>query len=231
MDMDGQASGHGDQGFQFVWRNRPQAVRRNADVRTGQFRDCGSTGSKQGFELRHAVDKAALPFMRGQGAEPCMGIKHREQRQANASFRTRCGNACRVFCDVVIGAAIRVVVQIMKFANACESLFQHFHIKLGGNCFNVVGRHFESEFIHQFAPAPETVGPGPPGFCKACHGALEGVGMEIGHARENRPVHFICGMLFCLNLNFDNPAICPRHANVFGPTVGQQCGSGVNVLH
>src|SRR5581483_7791077 len=75
-----------------------------------------------------------------------------------------------------------------------EAGLEHLHIELGCHRLAIVGAHTMGEAIHDLAPSPETVGGGPSYLRKAGHTALEGMAVEVGHARKTDRMTLIADM-------------------------------------
>ena len=138
-------------------------------------------------ELIRIVQEGALAGVRGDSAEIGMGVEHRKMRKADASRFRSVQNAQRHFSRVCMRRAIGGVVQIVEFGDMAETALQHLHIELGGDRLDVVGVHEADSAVHFFPPCPEAVIAAAGHFGKACHGALEGVGMQVGNRRNQRP--------------------------------------------
>ena len=81
------------------------------------------------------------------------------------------------------------MVQIVKLGDAGVTRLEHLDIKLRGDSFVVFGRDAREKAVHQFAPCPEIIVARAAFLGEPRHGALEGMRMHIGHARQQRTGH------------------------------------------
>jgi hypothetical protein len=91
--------------------------------------------------------------------------------------------------------AVVVVVHVVKFRHRGVTGLEHFDVQLTGDDAELFRADFSDEAIHQVAPGPETVVGIASHFRQSRHGALEGVGVQVGHARQQRtaqPFGAIC---------------------------------------
>ncbi len=84
----------------------------------------------------------------------------------------------------------------MEFGDGGVAVLQHFDIELHGDRMRLLGRQALHELVHQLAPGPEIVvrrgaHVGQPG-----HGTLEGVRVQVRHARKYRASQRLCA-LYC----------------------------------
>ncbi len=75
------------------------------------------------------------------------------------------------------------MVHVMEFGDGGVAVLQHFDIELHGDGVRLLGRQALHELVHELAPRPEVIvwrsaHVGQPG-----HGALEGVRVQVCHAR------------------------------------------------
>ena len=117
-----------------------------------------------------------------------MGVEYRQQSQLNPHRLGGGGDARGHLGDIVIGRAVRRVVQIVEFGDAGEPAFQHLYERQGRHCLNIIGRHPECKAVHQVTPGPETIRAGPPALCQPRHGALKAVAVQVHHARQGDAV-------------------------------------------
>ncbi len=150
-----------------------------------------------------------------------MGIKDRQQGQADAGLRGRGGDPFRHLGEVGVRPSVEIVVEIVELADARKAGFQHLHIKLRGYGLDLPGRHRQSEAVHHLAPAPEAVRAGAARFGKASHAALEGVAVQIGHAGNEEGVALVAGQEIRLRRQRRDPAFFDRQAHVRMPAVRQ----------
>src|SRR3546814_2234403 len=81
--------------------------------------------------------------------------------------------------------ARRIVVEIMKFADARETRLEHFGIGLRGDRRDILGCQPVEETVHDLAPAPEIVVGPAAAFRKAGHAALETVAVDVARSEEH----------------------------------------------
>jgi hypothetical protein len=84
----------------------------------------------------------------------------------------------------------------VEFSHRGVTGLEHFDVQLTGDHAELLRADFSDEAIHQVAPGPETVVGIASHFRQSRHGALEGVGVQVGHARQQRtaqPFGAICG--------------------------------------
>ncbi len=185
MNMDRPAFCQRLDGCQLVAGHRTQAVRRDPERGTRQPVHHGLRALHQLSVTVERMNETLLPVDWRLAAETGMGIKDRQQGEADTRLRGGRADTFGHFGDIAVMRAIPVIMQIVKFSNPPETGLEHFHIKLGGNRLDMVRRHGEREFIHDGAPAPETVIAGTTDFGKPGHGPLKGVAVKIWHGRDD----------------------------------------------
>ena len=79
------------------------------------------------------------------------------------------------------------IVHVMEFSNGGVAVQQHLDIEVRGDRFGVRRRHALDEAVHELAPGPEIVRRRSARLGEAGHRALEGVRMQVRHARQHRP--------------------------------------------
>ena len=139
MDMDRPSFAIATTVGKLIRRHGPQAVRRDANAAIRQTLDSERQPSSSRSKLSTVIDEPALPLVRRRAAEGRMGIEDRQQRQADPRLGSGRGDPLRHFGNIGIGAAIDVVMQIVELADPRKACFQHFHIELAGNGFDMVG--------------------------------------------------------------------------------------------
>ena len=86
---------------------------------------------------------------------------------------------------LIVGVgAVWTVVDVMKFANARETAFQHLDVGLRCNGFDIFRRHSPDEAIHQFAPGPEIVRGRTLDLGQPRHATLKSVTVNIRKPRQ-----------------------------------------------
>ena len=151
----------------------------------------------QGFQalqqVQHVVgasDEATLPVGRCPAPEAAGLVQHGQQRQADAGTYSRLDQTTRQRRIVGVGQAIAVMVHVMEFADRRVARLEHLDVERSGDVAQLIRRQHAGESVHQLAPAPEAVVFSArvkatefrqPGKC-----ALEGVRVQVGHARQQR---------------------------------------------
>ena len=77
-------------------------------------------------------------------------------------------------------------MDIMEFGHRGVTGLEHFDVQLAGNNAELFGADFSDEPVHQIAPRPETIVGVACHFGQACHRPLEGMGVQVRHARQHR---------------------------------------------
>src|SRR5262245_6002063 len=85
------------------------------------------------------------------------------------------------------------MVDVMEFADARETRFEHLDERQRGDRLQVVWRHAPDEAVHQGSPAPEIVGVRSAEFGEAGHAALERMAVQVGHAGDHRGRALVTG--------------------------------------
>src|SRR5687767_6659887 len=111
-----------------------------------------------------------------------MCIEYRKQCEANACDMGRRRNTSGMLSNISVVPAVLVMMEIVKFANAGETCFQHLDIELAGHRLDLIGAEAQCEAIHEIPPAPEIIATRPRHFGEPGHGTLEGVAMDIGYS-------------------------------------------------
>ena len=166
------------QRIQGVGRHRAQTVQGHADFEQMAFL-CPQR-FKQFQVVVKRMTETALPGMQRPAVESAGLVKHGQQGQPDAGIFGGADDGLRHFRRVGIGAAIRLMMQIMEFADLAVTGFQHFAIELGGNRIQLFGIDFSGETVHLFAPGPEAVGRIPAAFGQPGHGTLKGMAVTVG---------------------------------------------------
>ncbi|MNX77980.1 hypothetical protein D3C86_1095480 [compost metagenome] len=174
-----------------------------------------------------AVDEAALAVIRRLAAKTRVAVEHGQQRQTDAAFTRSLADAQGQFSRIGVRLTIAVVVHVMKFSDGGITGLEHFDVQLTGNHAELIRADFSDEPIHQVAPRPETVVRIAGHFSQTRHRPLEGVGVQIRHARQQRaaqPFGAVCGGI---GLNLGQQAIgADLKTYIVGPSVRQQRAFG-----
>ena len=169
-------------------RDGAQAVRGNADAGIGGQGAKGSFGTfHQPGEAVHVIAEADLSRPQRPPVAAAILIEHRQQRQADAGCGSRRCDAGGHFGKVSIGLTARLVMDVVELHIGGIACLQHLHLHEGGNRFHILRRQLVEKAEHQLAPGPETVPRirSPP-LGQSRHGALEGVGMQVGRGRQQQ---------------------------------------------
>ena len=127
-----------EQRRQFIGRHGAKRVGRDPDI--GVAGEFGPRGVEQRGKAVDVVEETPLPRARRRRIEIAMRVKDGEQRQPDPARRARFGDRARHLGAIGIGSARRIMVQIMKFADAGEPRLQHLDIGLGGDRRDILGR-------------------------------------------------------------------------------------------
>ena len=168
------------------------------------------------------ADEASLRIARRRAAEARMGVEHREQRQADPRRFGRGDDAPRHLGDVVVGSAVRRMMEIVKLAHAGKSGLEHFDIGLSRDRLDLIGRHFEGEAIHRLAPAPKIVRSWTATLGEAGHRALKSMAVDVGDAGHAQGMPLVALPRRRADLERGNDAGLQRHAHVATPTLRGQ---------
>ncbi len=231
VDMHRRAGSDGVQALQCrvqaVGRHGAQGMRREAQHAALRAHH-GREALEQREHVVGAVQETPLALARRLAAEAAGLVEHRQQRDADAGTPCRAQQRERHLGVVGIGAAAFGVVQVMELAHRRVARLQHLHVEPGGDRLQRRGRHARGEAVHQVAPAPERVVAGSAELGQAGEGALEGMGMQVGQARQQRTACARHGRRRCtVRLHVgDAPVFAPAQQHVFCPAAGQQglCG-------
>jgi hypothetical protein len=150
-------------------------------------------------------------------------VEHGQQRERDAGLARGRDDAFRELRRVRVRFSRRIVVHVVKFTDAREAGLEHFHERPCRHRLEILGRHALDETIHERAPTPEIVGIGTAVFGQAGHAALEAMAVQVRHAgqRDRDPLH--AGSWRGTGLERGDAAAGDFHANVIGPTTGEQC--------
>ena len=130
------------------------------------------------------VGEAALGAAGGRAAEPARVVQHRQEGERDARPPRRRRHTFRHLGEVVVGAAVRRVVQIVELGDRGVARLQHLAIELGRDGLDIVGAEPVDEAVHHLAPGPEAVPAGPSALGQPGHRPLEGVAVQVRHPGE-----------------------------------------------
>ena len=213
-------------------RHRPQAVQGDADTHIRVVAITRQQAVDQGHEIIRPMEETALAGAGLGAAETAMGVEHGQMGDADSRRFGRRDQPMGHFPRVVVGRAVRAVVQVMELADRRIAGFEHLHVELGGDGLHMVRREPLDEAVHDLAPAPETVAAGSGALGEAGHGALEGMAVQVRHAGNHRAgqAHRVAR----LGVRRHRRQISVgghRHADVAGPAVRQQGALGEIATH
>ncbi|MCY1420097.1 hypothetical protein D9M71_357090 [compost metagenome] len=136
--------------------------------------------------LPGGVDEAPLPVVRRLAAKACMAVQHRQQGQADAAVGCGRADASRQLGRVGVGLAGLVVVHVVELRHRGITGLGHLDVQLAGDDLKLLWADLPDQAVHQVSPGPETVVGVAGNFRQACHGALESVRVQVGHAGQQR---------------------------------------------
>ena len=221
VDMHRAVRGQREQRREFIGRHGAKRMRRDADIGIA-----GKLGPRCIEQHRKAVDVAQetpLPRARRSGTKIAVRIENGEQRQADARRRARLRNRARHFRPIGVSCACRVMVQIMKFADAREPRFEHFGISLRSYRGDILWRQPVEKAVHDLAPAPEIVVGPAAALRKPRHAALEAVAVDVTQAGKRDTMPFVSGLRRNACLNRCNPAVGDAQPHVLCPATFDPC--------
>jgi hypothetical protein len=161
-----------------------------------------------------------------------MAVEHRQKGEGDPGRSGRGTDTPRHLADIIIGLTVFVMMQIVEFADRGEAGLQHFAIDQRRHRLDMVGGEIIVEGIHDLAPGPETVLARPAPFRQSGHAALEGMGVDIGHAGHGNAETRRLGTGRCLGADAgDTAAGIDRDLDIAGPAAGQQYLGEVKFRH
>ncbi|MNL02851.1 hypothetical protein D3C87_1233720 [compost metagenome] len=119
------------------------------------------------------------------------------------------------------------MVYVMKFRHRGVTGLEHFDVQLTGDNAELFRADFSDEAIHQVAPGPETVVRIARHFRQPGHGPLEGVGVQVRHARQQRTTQPFGAICVGIGLNMGQNAVgVDLKTYIVGPSTRQQRAFG-----
>ena len=109
------------------------------------------------LETRHVVAESDLAIAERTLVAAAILVMNGQQRQADAGLMGRCCDTLRHLCQIIVGCAVRLMVQIVEFHIGGEARLKHFHLYQCGNRLDMIGRQPVEEAVHQLPPGPEGV--------------------------------------------------------------------------
>jgi hypothetical protein len=124
--------------------------------------------------------------MRRPAEDAAVAVQAGEHRHPDARVPRGRDVPLRHLGTVAIGRAVGLVVQVVELRDRGEPVLQQLGVELRGDGLRIFRREAPDEAVHRLAPGPEAVAPGGAAALRPTgHGALEGVGVEVGHARDD----------------------------------------------
>lgn len=117
MDVQRAAAGEISEFADLLGSRGAQRMWREAEIGAIQRADDLLAAREQALKTVEIVDEAALLSAWRRAAEARMGVEHRQQCEPDARAFRGLGDPRAELADVVIGAAVGGVVQVMKLAN------------------------------------------------------------------------------------------------------------------
>ncbi len=196
-------------------------MRRDADI--GVVRELASRRVEQRGEAVDVIEETPLPRARRHSAEIAVRVENGKQRQPDPRRRARRCDRARHLGGVGIGRARRIVMEIMKLADAREAGLEHLGIGLRGDRRDILGRQPVEEAVHDLAPAPEIVVGTAATLRKSSHAALEAVAVDVAEAGQAGAMPFV-GAIRC-NARFDrsDPPVRDTQPHALFPAVADPC--------
>ena len=130
--------------------------------------------------------EAALVVAQRLAAKARMHIQRGQQRQPDAGALRGAHQGQRHLGRIGIGAAGRVVVHVMEFADLGVAGLQQLGIELCGNRLELIGVDAQRGAVHAVAPAPEVVMAARAAFGQAGDRALKRMAVGIDQPRQQR---------------------------------------------
>ncbi|MCY1237983.1 hypothetical protein D9M72_507010 [compost metagenome] len=190
----------------LLGRRRTQRMNGIAERVTGLAAERLEALQKRKETIR-IMQEGPLPGIRRNAAEIGMRVENRQMGEADAGRAGGRENTQRHFCCVGIGRAISLMVQVVELGDVAETALQHLHIELGGDRLDIIRVHQPDGTVHFFPPGPEAVVAAAGDLGEARHGALEGVGMQVGDGGNQRTSDaFVAIGDRLIDLDGDDPA-------------------------
>jgi len=174
-----------------------------------------------------AVDEAALAVIRCLATKACVAVEHWQQGQADTAAGGGLADASGQFGGVGVGLAVAVVMHVVEFSYRGVAGLEHFDIQLAGDDFQLLGIDLAHQAVHQVAPGPEAVIGVAGHFRQPGHGPLECMGVQVGHARQQRALEPFRAVCAGVGLDLCQLAVSADFkAYMVGPAIRQQCTFG-----
>ena len=119
----------------------------------------------------------------------------------------------------------------MKLAHPRVAAFEHLSERERAHRLHVIRIEPVDEAVHDLAPGPEILRDRPGDLGQPRHGALEGMAVHIGEARQRDPMPLIRGSRrYVLLERRDTPGL-DADAHALRPAVREQCGREPQTRH
>jgi hypothetical protein len=173
--------------------------------------------------------------MRRPAEDAAVAVQAGEHRHPDARVPRGRDVPLRHLGTVAIGRAVGLVVQVVELRDRGEPVLQQLGVELRGDGLRIFRREAPDEAVHRLAPGPEAVAPGGAAALRPTgHGALEGVGVEVGHARDDMAGQAARRARRASMRSGDGgDGTCRVHLDhhVAGPAAGQQRMGGEEAVH
>ncbi len=169
----------------LLGRHGAQRVRGDAE---GALRVAAAPQHQPGDQRPRVVRVLPEPGLAGaerRAVEPAAGIDAGHQRQPHPGGVGGGQDAQGEFAAVLVGRAVRLVLQVVELAERGGAGLQHLDLQLGGDGLDILRTNAAEEAVHQLPPAPETVAGAAGLLGEPGHGALEGVRVQVRQARHH----------------------------------------------
>uniref|UniRef100_A0A0S6YZH3 Uncharacterized protein n=1 Tax=Mizugakiibacter sediminis TaxID=1475481 RepID=A0A0S6YZH3_9GAMM len=201
--------------------HRAQRMQGDADAQHRAFQ------LAQAFDQREErVDRmaeAALPLRQRAAVEAAGHVQRRQQGEADAGLARGLDERQRHRLGRRVGAAVGAVVQVVELAHLRVAGLEHLRVELRGDRAQLVGADAAGEGVHGLAPTPEAVVVAAAALGQPGHRALEGVRMQVGHARQHEAAERGAVGVRASGFDAGEAAVGDFEARVGGPA-GRQPG-------
>ena len=143
------------------------------------------TALEQGQVVFRAIAESMLGVLHGFIFKAAAAIQNRQQGDRHSRFGSRVQKPRRHLAVVVIGFAVWLMMQVVKFCNGCISFLQHVDVQIPGDGLQLLGIKAGVGAVHQFTPTPEIILPRDTMLGQPGKNFLMGVGMQVGNASND----------------------------------------------
>ena len=145
-------------------------------------------------ELVDRADEAPLAGMRRGAAETAVRIEHGSSVSPMPLTSAAARNPRRHLGRIGIGRAVAVMMQIVELADAGETRFQHLDIEQRRDRLDIFGRHRRARSgTSSRARSRSCLRVSPRISARPGHAALEGVAVQVRHARDADRMALVAG--------------------------------------